>query len=421
MAVGRGVVDSDAADRPWRSHGHRHRRWHRRWHRRLRTVWAVPWLRVLAWYLLSRVLSTGVLGGAFAVATAMDRPIAQFDRMPDFVGFLQSWDGLNYREIAVGGYPDDLPLDASGRVEKNVWAFLPLFPIAVNAVRSALPGVDWGVLAVLLATACGAGATLALYRLMRERFDSHTSVWVSVLFSFGPLSFLLQVAYAESLFLLLMFSAVLAITTRRFGAAAALGVAAAFAHPGALALSATIGVIQVVRLLRREVIPARQLISSATAAATIAVAGFSWPVIAAEATGTTDAYFRTELAWWRDHIGEVEFVPFSPSYLMAERYWGPAGIVTVAALTLLVGWLLAHRRARVMGLDLLIYSASYFAYIAAVFLPQQSLFRILLLPLAPLLAVPVASCGRRWRWILLAASIAVQPAAVWWLWIENAP
>lgn len=378
------------------------------------------WGIVLIGYLVSRLVTTALLLVAYSWALADGRAIAQFERPPDLIGFLQSWDGLNYREIAERGYPRELPTNSSGLVEKNVWAFLPVFPGVVNAVRSVIPGADWGAVAVLVAAVCGAAATVTLYLLLHRRFGEHQAIWGALLFCFGPLSFTLQVAYAESLFLLLMFGALLALSAGRYGWVSALGVLAAFTRPGALALPAAIGLIQLVRLLNRERIPRSEWIASAAAVVLVSAAGLAWPVIAETVTGTPDAYFRTELAWWRDHIGEVGFIPFSPAYLMAWRYWGVTGVALVLAISITAIWLLARPRVRALGLDSLAYCTSYLAYVAAVFLPQQSLFRILL-PLAPLAVVPALSARARWRWLALGASMLVQPLAIWWLWIENPP
>ena len=120
----------------------------------------------------------------------------------------------------------------------------------------------------------------------------------SIVFGFAPLSFVLQVALAESLFLLLLFS---------------------------------------IRLYQGQRMARRTLARAALAVLLIAAVGFSWLLIAAAVTGERGAYFPTELAWWRFHVGEVTFVPFTPWFLMADRYGGWAGAVAVAVLMVAVG------------------------------------------------------------------------------------
>ena len=325
-------------------------------------------------YSASRVLTASLLALAYWRAVAEDRSVAQFDEMPDFLGFLQSWDGQNYRQIALEGYPDRLPRNGDGDIAKNTWAFLPLYPLILRVLLGT--GADIEVLAVGASIVFGGAAAVVLHRLLLERVSPTSALWGAVLFSFAPLSFVLQVAYAESLFLLLLFSALLAMEQRRYLVMIPLGVAAAFAHPGALALPAAIGLATAIRLYQGQRMPRRTLARAALAALLIAAAGFSWPLIAAAVTGQRDAYFLTELAWWRVHIGEVTFVPFTPWFLMADRYGGWAGIVAVAVLMVAVGLALFSAPARKVGTTLTSCFGSYLAYLFAVSLPQQSIFRM---------------------------------------------
>ncbi|TFD22605.1 hypothetical protein [Cryobacterium sp. TMS1-13-1] len=78
-----------------------------------------------------------------------------------------------------------------------------MFPWLVRGV-SALTGLNFYVAGTLVATAFGAGAALMLYRPLAPRVGNTSALWAVALFCFGPLSFILQVAYAESLFLLLL-------------------------------------------------------------------------------------------------------------------------------------------------------------------------------------------------------------------------
>ena len=65
--------------------------------------------------------------------------------------------------------------------------------------------------------------------LVRERAGDAAAMWAVFFFTCGPLSFLLQVGYAESTFLALTFGALLALEHRRYGLLTLLGVAAALA------------------------------------------------------------------------------------------------------------------------------------------------------------------------------------------------
>ncbi len=66
------------------------------------------------------------------------------------------------------------------------------------------------------------------------------------------------------------------------------------------------------------------------------------------------------------------------------------------------------------------YASSYALYLFAVFLPQQSLFR-LLIPLAPLAGAPGLTHNARARRIVFIAGIALQPVALVLLWFIGYP
>ena len=135
---------------------------------------------------------------------------------PSFFTFSGSWDASFYRTIAEHGYPTTLPTDGGGHVLPNPWAFLPVFPALVRAVMTVTGGSFW-VAGVVVASLAGAGACVLLYRLVLAVGSSHRARWATALFTFGPTGFLLQVAYAESMVLLLLFGGLLALVRRRYG------------------------------------------------------------------------------------------------------------------------------------------------------------------------------------------------------------
>ena len=73
-----------------------------------------------------------------------------------------------------------------------------------------------------------------------------------------------------------------------------------------------------------------------------------------------------------------------------------------------------------LGHETVAFTASFALYLVAVFLPQQSLFR-LLLPLTPLLGAPAVSERPVVRRTLLVGGIVLQPVAVVLLWLYVAP
>jgi len=387
-------------------------------------------LVLLGVYAASRLVTTLFLAVVHALtATAT---WAQHDGGPGFAGYLSSWDAVFYREISEQGYPVELPRDDEGRVAKNAWAFMPLFPALVRVVRPVVGG-DWLIAAIVVAVLAGAGATLVLHRLMLTRFGARASFWGAVFFCVAPMSFVLQVPYAESLFLLLMFGALLAMTLRRWAWFTVLGVLASVAHPGALALSAALGLTWLVRLVRDrrarrggvenerldDSTPLAEHVRIWAAGLVVTAAGFAWPVVVAVVTGERDGYFATESSWWRDYIGSDGFVPFTPWFRFGEAMAGWLGVVAVVLLLAVVVLGLVRRSQR-LGLELQTYAIGYVAYLVAVFLPQQSSFRMLM-PLAPLLGDPQLSATRRRVVVTIVAGLALQVVAIVLLWTAWPP
>lgn len=364
----------------------------------------VAWLSVA--YLASRILSVGLLVLAFT--TANNWPIAHTDGPPGFLGFLQSWDGAYYREIAENGYPKHPPVTEQGVVAKNPWAFLPLFPVIARLVM--LPGVSFDIAGPIVALVFGGLATIALYFAVTPTVGRLRARWAAVLFTFGPMSFVLVATYAESVFLFFLFATLAAAVRGRYLLAIPFGVAAGFAHPGALALAVLLGLAWLrTRNLR-----------ALLAAAIVGVAGFAWPIIAALVTGTANAYFESEVAWWNDYLGSVHFVPFTPWFVFAGHYWGGFGVaIVVVAIAAFLFWL-TRPHVRELGDDIRSYTFGYVAYLVAVFLPQQSMFRMLL-PLSPLLAHRALTRSRSRRIVALAISVALQPVGILLFWVVWPP
>lgn len=381
------------------------------------------WVAILAMYAASRVLTTVLMLALFVAEQAGHwvggSPLAH----PTFFTWSATWDASYYRRIAEGGYPTTLPTDAEGDVQQNPWAFLPLYPLLVRVLMT-VTGLGFAPAGVLVATLCGAAAALVLFRLVASRVGVTSGFWATVFFCFGPLSFVLQIAYAESLFFFLMFAALWALMTRRYWAMMPFGFAAAFTKPGELALPLALGIMFLVRSIGarrgREVFPRRERAAMIVSGAVMAAAGLAWPLIASAVTGHPDAYVATELSWWTGFIGRVAFVPLTPWFLFTWRYASLAGALLVLAVIVGYVWLLRRPGIRALGTEVIAYAASYALYLFAVFLPQQSLFR-LLLPLSPLAGAAGLTHNVRARSIVLAVCVALQPVALLLLWFLGYP
>jgi len=382
-------------------------------------------VRLLVVYVGARV-ATGAL---LALAWALSRPgaplaaLSMNDGRPGLGGFLSAWDGRWFESIASGGYPTELPRGDDGAVVKNEWAFLPLFPLLVRGLSWATGG-SFVVVGSAVAVVAGAVATVLLYLLVRDRVGDREGRHAAVLFAVGPMSFLLQVPYAEALSLALVFGALLALSRRAWGWFALCGVLAALTRPGGLALAAALVGVTLWTLWRgraaradgRPALTAGELARRGGAALAVALAGVAWPVVCAVVTGEADGYLETESSWWRDYgVGHDGFVPFTPWFAFAAAWLGPWGVavVAVAVVVMLAGIVAGWRR---VGSTIALWTLAYAGFLVAVFLPQQSSFR-LLMPLAPQLGHPALSATRSRRTATVVGAAALTPVAVVLFWV----
>lgn len=377
------------------------------------------WARVLLVYAASRVVSTVLIAAMFLLATGLHWKFASYRAHADFFTFSGSWDASFYKRIAELGYPRTLPTDLAGHVLPNPWAFLPVYPGLVRALMD-VTGLGFYPAGVLLAAACGAGAALLLHAVLAERTTRTRAFWATAVFCLGPLSFLLQVAYAESLFLLLLFGALLMMVRRHYLMIIPFAVVAAFTRPGILALALALGLHLLVRLSSADRPRARETASIVAAGAVTAGAGLAWPLVAAAVTSRKDAYLATELSWWVGFVGRRRFAPLTPWFAMADRYLGAVGAVLVVLVAAAFAWWLLRRPTRALGSELVGFGGGYALYLFAVFLPQQSTFR-LLLPLSPLTASGTFTRTARRRRAILIGAVALQPVAILLLWFLGYP
>lgn len=382
------------------------------------------WAAVVLVFLASRVVTTFVL----LVDAALQPGNSFSPGAPPYWRFATYWDGIWYRQIAAQGYPAALPVDAAGKAMENAWAFLPAFPGLVRGISLATT-LPYEVVAIAVSALCTLGTALLFHRILVRRMPDADALWAVALFLFAPLSPILQVGYAEPMQLLLVAAVILLVLERRYLAAVPLVVLAGFTRPTglALALFLLLHLIQRIRARVREPLPAGQLAGILVDGAAAFLAGIAWPVIAAVVTGVPDAYPRTELVWRVGYVGQGELVPFTPWFLGGDwwlRFVGvpePAAAVLGAVIVVLLGALLAMVLllpvvARRLEPEPRLWVASYAIYLAAVFFPQSSTFR-LLMPAFPLLGA-VQPTRPAVRAAILAGCVALQAcwvAVCWWV------
>jgi len=382
----------------------------------VRRAWARWWVPVLAVYAASRVVSTVLL----LIFASVQGQNPWTGAHPDYFSFATIWDGLWYNIVAVSGYPSSLPTVDGIHVTENAWAFMPGYPGLVNVVMF-LTRMPWAPAAVTVSVLCGAGAALVFYRLMlRVGLSASTSLFAVVLFCVSPVSPLFQLAYAESLYLLLLAAALLLLVERRYGWLFPVVTVMAFTRPSGLAVALALGMHVIYRWVvrRRDPFPVRDRILSVSLTVFSGLAGLAWPAIAALATGSITAYTDTELAWRAPYIGYQHLVPFS-SWFQGAYWWsntmlglpGWLGIAVLVIVLALFAVALFSPGVRRLGVDLRFWIVAYALYLLAVFFPQSSTFR-LLMPLFPLLGAMALPRSRVYRVGMVVLFVALQ---VGWL------
>lgn len=344
--------------------------------------------------------------------------------VPVFFQFAVLWDGQWYEQIATQGYPEQLPTGTDGTtVQQNPWAFYPIFPLLARGVM-ALTGVSFAVAGVAVATVLGYAAAVVVAGLLREQVGRWGALAGVTLLGAYPSAPTFQVAYTESLALLLLAAALWLLVRQRWWAAALVALLTGLARPVALPLGLVALVVVVARWRGRAARPVARGEYAGMAAALVGcgLAGLIWPAVAWWRTGVPDAYTRTMSSW----RGGESVTPFLPSVERAQWLWGDVlGLLVLAVgagllLTAVLGpW------AAGLGLALRTWCLGYAFYLFAALDPWTSLYRYLML-LFPLFVVLAGAGWARGtgpvlpRWVaptrtgvLAALMIAWQ---VWWVW-----
>jgi hypothetical protein len=386
---------------------------------RARTAALPWWARALAVFTVSRVVTTALFLWVGTQATSASRAGAH----PDLVALGTAWDGQWYWLVSESGYPATLPVGTSGAIATNQWAFLPLYPYLVKLLSLGV-GPAWPPVALLTSTAFGFGSAVLLAMLLRRRLADRDTLFAVAVFSFAPLSFVLQTAYAESMGLFLLLAVLCLVDRARYLLAIPFVVALAFTRPMALPVALAVGVHLAVRFVAARrwgaPLPARELAAGGAFVAAAIAAGFAWAGIAALATGVPDAYFQTEQAWRALWMPGAAFAYFTPWLFAADFWFGGLGPLAgpLVLLALLVGFvtLLLTPAVRRLGALVTIWAGSYVLYLLTVFFPQSSLFR-LLMPLTPLAGAVVPRPPAA-RVAVLVGCAALQGL---WLWCVDGP
>jgi hypothetical protein len=367
--------------------------------------------RVLGVWALARTFSVVLL----SIVSHYQAPMIWTGPHPDYFSMTVLWDGYWYRLIAEYGYPPALPIDTfTGTVQQNAWAFYPAFP-EMSRFLMKVTGLGFPVVGSTFALLLGFAAAVVMGLLLRDRVGPKVALAAVAVYAASPVSPSFQIAYTESLAILLLCGFLWAVSKERWlitvGLALLIGLSRAMALP--LAVVALVAVFLRWRRRRQDPVSAKEGWSALAALASSGAAGLLWPLIVSIGVGSPLAYTETMGAWsvggsvqlfrpWLEYVGE------------------PVNAVRVAVgLSIIIAMTIGPWAAR-LGTELRVWTLAYTGYLILVDAPSTSLFRHLL-PLFPLIVVLVGGGWRhrapRWMgWrtgFLIVLGLAGQ---VWWVW-----
>lgn len=146
--------------------------------------------------------------------------------------FLTSWDGAWYLRIARQGYAAGV---APGHGQNDL-AFFPLYPLLIHALHR-LSGLSFETSALVTTLVASALAMAVIWLLLERMTDPGTATRAVTLACFFPWAFILSMAYAEGLLLLLAAVCLLALLDERWVAAGLAALLAGAARPNGLVLA----------------------------------------------------------------------------------------------------------------------------------------------------------------------------------------
>lgn len=377
-------------------------------------VRALPsWIVVVAIWVASRVITTAFL----LVFAASEGRTFWAGPKPNYLQVAEFWDSGWYQQIATQGYPSVLPVSASGTVLDNAWAFYPAYPELVRALIT-VTGVPWEVLAVIVSLGFSLAGALLFHKLMRLSLPTGASLFAVVLLCIAPLSAIQQVAYAESMGAFLLTLALYLVVRRKYLWLLPVIAVMDLTRPIGAAFALFLIAHLIYRLLRQPFAGRSRYAAISSTVFAIAMVG-AWPLIAWVSTGSPGAYLASELAW-RTHSGVgTSGIPFEAWLSTLVAWQSPvvdtlvtAGLAGVAVL------LVFSRSVRRLAVELRLWLGAYALYLAAVFLPQSSTFR-LFVPMSPLLGAAAVPRSRLWRVGLVIASLVLQGLWIWFGWFNH--
>jgi hypothetical protein len=329
-----------------------------------------------------------------------------------------NWDGQWYLRIATGGYPSTIPRDAGGNAVQNQWGFYPAYPFIVGAIMR-ITGLGFTVVAPLLSLVLGAAAVSVMFRLINQgsgRFAASATVLLTCTYMAAPA---MQIAYTESLGLLLVCTALLLLRNRRYGWLVPVLVMLALTRAVALAFVPVLVVHAISRYRRRSQEPfpdPDRWRVAGLAFLAVALTGL-WPSIAAISTGDSAAYTQTMSSW--STTGKLRVLIEFPVFAWTKG--GPVGLAALLAIIVLIAAIALRSGAKAWDPEVRAWAGFYPLFLVLATAPGSSNIRHLLLafPLLWPFPDPATSRSDRRRRVAMVAILAICGLVTQWVWISQ--
>lgn len=162
--------------------------------------------------------------------------------------FLDDFDANWFLSVAQHGYDQQVHAGPGGAPAQNSMVFFPLYPALVAVLTFVgIPALPAGITVSMLA---GCAAAWGLYVLGRDFAGPRVGLLMAVLWSIGPGSTALHLAYSEAVLMALVAWALVAVARRQWLLAGALALFAGLTRASAGALIAAVGVAALVAVFR---------------------------------------------------------------------------------------------------------------------------------------------------------------------------
>ncbi|GAA3535859.1 membrane protein [Amycolatopsis ultiminotia] len=164
--------------------------------------------------------------------------------------FVEGFDANWFLSVAQNGYDQPVVIGADGAPGENSMVFFPFYPGLVAILTLVgIPALPAGLVVSLLA---GCAAACGLFVLGRDFAGPRVGLLMAVLWSVGPGSAALHLAYSESVLMALVAWTLVAVARRQWLLAGALTLLAGLTRASAGALVAAVGVAALVAVFRRR-------------------------------------------------------------------------------------------------------------------------------------------------------------------------